>query len=333
MKTFTNLETLPQQLKGGVAALGNFDGLHIGHQAVLTEAGKLAKDSGKSLGVVITEPHPVRFFKPDLPPFRLTPRASRLTLLAEFGVDWAYILPFDQSIASLSTETFVKDILIDRIGVGACVTGPDYHFGKARGGNPAVLQRLGTELGFQSHVIDLIEPEGGRLSSVEADKALSSSAIRQLISQGDMQAAASLLGYWWRVETTVIKGDQRGRTIGFPTANLALGDSIRPREGVYTIRINVDGTWYGGVANFGKRPTFDKKDQLLEAHLFDFSGDLYGKEIAVEFVDFIRPEQKFDGLDSLKAQIAADSETARNHLAEDKNDRSKHLLRPLKSRL
>lgn len=328
-----NHDPLKADLRGGVVALGNFDGVHKGHQAVLKTAAAAARSMGVSFGVLLMEPHPVQFFKPDTDPFRLTSEGARIDLLKRCGLDWCHTLTFDTSIAGLSPRAFVSDILLDTLGCSHIVAGSDYRFGKGRAGSIAVLETLGADLGFSVSAVALVEPQEidahAAIENMGQGKGLSSTTIRSLIREGRVRRAADLLGHWWQISATVITGDQRGRTLGFPTANLQLGDSLRPREGVYSVRVRDGDHWYDGVANFGRRPTFNKQDQLLEAHLFDFDGDLYGKHLDVSFVEFIRPEQAFDGLDALKKQIADDSNTARQHLADPANQRSTLTLKPV----
>lgn len=301
---------VPRPLQGAVYALGNFDGVHRGHQIVIGEAARVAKDLGVPLGVLVFEPHPKQFFFPDEPFFRLTPFRAKARLLEKLGVDILAALPFDAEMAKRLGPDFVLDVLVN--GLHAChvVAGYDFRFGKGRTGDAAMLAYMGEAEGFGVSVVEEVAHGG---------EAYSSTRIRERLAAGDPRGAADLLGHAWTVETHVMTGDKRGRTIGFPTANLALEDHVQPALGVYAVRIEIeDGAhkgFYEGVANLGKRPTFNKSDVVLEVHIFDFDGDIYGQHLAVSFIDYLRPEQKFDGLESLKAQIARDSASAREILA------------------
>lgn len=338
-----------QPYRQAIVALGNFDGFHKGHQVVLGEAGRMARKANLPLGVVLTEPHPVTFFNPETAPFRLTGKEARLDLLAGFGCDWCHILPFTQKLAAMEAEKFITEILKDRLDISHVVVGFDYRFGKGREGDIILLKKWGKQLGFGVTVINLVpadlpiqeyrsaramvDTQNGRSNTVsmrvkEDTKALSSTAIRQEIQQGHVRRAAALLGHWWVIAGSVVKGDQRGRTIGFPTANIPLGASIRPKFGVYAVRVRgagdpIKNDIVEGIANIGQRPTFDKKDTLLEVHLFDFDRDIYGRSLLVEFVQFIRPEKKFDGIDALLQQIKVDCKIAKKILGNTDNKRSK----------
>ncbi|MFZ3032939.1 MAG: bifunctional riboflavin kinase/FAD synthetase [Parvibaculum sp.] len=301
---------VPRPLQGGVFALGNFDGVHLGHQMVLTEAARVAKELGAPLGVLVFEPHPQQFFFPDKPFFRLTPFRAKARLLEKLGVDILTALPFDAEMAQREGPEFILDVLVKGLNVVHVVAGYDFRFGKGRGGDATMLSYMGEQEGFGVSIVKEVIHEG---------EAYSSTRIRERLAAGDPRGAAELLGHSWTVETHVITGDRRGRTIGFPTANLALEDHVQPALGVYAVKVEIeDGPhkgYYDGVANLGRRPTFNKSDILLEVHLFDFEGDIYGHHMSVSFIDYLRPEQKFDGLDALKAQIAADSARAREILA------------------
>jgi riboflavin kinase/FMN adenylyltransferase len=310
MKIIRHYEQLPPGLRGAVYALGNFDGVHLGHQQVIGRAAEVAKQLGVPLGVLVFEPHPQQFFFPDRPFFRLTPFRAKARLLEKMGVDVLAALPFDTRMSRMLAPEFVMDVLVNGLQPVHVVTGYDFRFGKARGGDVATLSYMGEMEGFGVSIVDAVKEDGVTYSSTR---------IRELLGKGDPRGAAKLLGHWWTVETHIQHGDQRGRTIGFPTANLPLEDHVEPALGVYAVRIEIeDGPHkglYDGVANVGRRPTFDKQDVLLEVHIFDFAGEIYGAHAAVSFIDYIRPEQKFDGLESLKAQIAKDSEKARGILA------------------
>jgi riboflavin kinase/FMN adenylyltransferase len=299
MQIFRHYVQVPESARGATVAIGNFDGVHKGHQALLQHARAL----GEKLGVLVFEPHPQEFFRPDTPRFRLTPFRAKARLLEQHGVSLLFALHFNAEFASLSADEFITKVLVQGLGVRHVIVGEDFCFGKGRQGNLALLQQRGAELGFGVTTFELVG-EG------EASK-ISSTSIREALRDGKPDVAAALLGHPWTVEGRVEGGDRRGRTIGFPTANVSLEGYLEPALGVYAVRVEVDGRKYGGVANFGRRPTFDKKDVLLEVHIFDFEGDIYGQPIVVSFISFLRPEMKFAGLDALKAQIARDSEAAR----------------------
>lgn len=334
MRLFRHHEGLEPRFRGMVAALGNFDGFHRGHHVVIGEAGRLARAMGAGLAVVTTEPHPVSFFARDAEPFRLTPFRERTRLLESFGVDLSLVLPFDKELAATPAQEFVAQVLLGGIGVLHVVVGYDYRFGQGRGGGVDVLRWMGEMEGFG---VTVVEPVRFGIEGA-AGAAYSSTLVRETLREGKARRAAALLGHWWSIAGRVLEGDKRGRTIGFPTANIALEDSIVPALGVYAVRVVIeedDGMpVYEGVANIGRRPTVDAGDAvLLEVFLFEFAGDLYGKHLRVEMVGFIRPEQKFDGLDALKAQIAADCDTARALLSDPENARGRLLPPTLDSYL
>lgn len=310
MDILRHYSPVPRPLQGGVYALGNFDGVHRGHQMVIGEAARVAREIGAPLGVLVFEPHPRQFFFPDEPFFRLTPFRAKARLLEKLGVEILAALPFDAAMAKKLAPEFVLDVLVNGLHASHVVAGYDFRFGKGRAGDASVLAYMGGEEGFGVSIVDEVKHQ---------NQPFSSTRIREKLASGDPRGAAELLGHWWTVETHVMAGDQRGRTIGFPTANLALGEHVQPALGVYAVRVEIEEGphkgFYDGVANFGKRPTFDKKDVILEVHLFNFEGDIYDHHIAVSFIDYLRPEQKFDGLDSLKAQIAKDGDKARALLA------------------
>ncbi|MBP6011167.1 MAG: bifunctional riboflavin kinase/FAD synthetase [Alphaproteobacteria bacterium] len=303
MQIFRHFESLPASARGATVAIGNFDGVHRGHQALL----KHAKTLGDKLGVLVFEPHPQEFFKPDGERFRLTPFRAKARLLERFGVDVLYALHFDASLASLTADEFIAKVLVEGIGARHVVVGEDFQFGKGRTGNIEHLKAKGATLGFATSTFDLV--------GAGPEAKISSTRIREALRAGKPDVAADLLGHAWTVEGRVEHGDQRGRTIGFPTANVSLEGYLEPALGVYAVRVEIGGKSYNGVANFGRRPTFDKKDVLLEVHIFDYAGDLYGQQIVVAFIAYLRPEMKFAGLDALKAQIAKDGEEAKRRLA------------------
>lgn len=298
---------VPDPMRGAVVALGNFDGFHIGHQAVVGRALALARAAGRPVMVATFDPHPARLFRPDAPPFLLTSIPQRFDLFAGFGVDGAIALPFDHAIASESAAMFVDLWLKERMGAAAVVTGWDFTFGKNRSGGTDMLRALTAAHGVTTETVAALEAEGGVASSTR---------IRTHLAAGEMDAAERLLTRPFTIRGTVQHGDKLGRTIGYPTANIALGDYQRARYGIYAVRGHLaDGRILGGAANLGIRPSFDPPKELLEPHFFDFSGDLYGQEIDVELVAYVRPEAKFDGLDALIAQIEADCVEARHILA------------------
>jgi riboflavin kinase/FMN adenylyltransferase len=307
MKVFRHYQGVPDRYRGAVVALGNFDGVHKGHQALIAHACALAEERRAPLGVVAFEPHPQEFFRPGPESFRLTPFRAKARLIAEAGADALFALHFDAEMAGKSAQDFVADVLVAGLGVGCVVVGEDFQFGKGRAGNVTVLSYMGEMEGFGVEVFDPVKAGGEKISSTQ---------IREALKAGRPEDAARLLGHWWSVEGRVEHGEKRGRTIGVPTANMRLDDCLKPAFGVYAVRA----TLYeddravltrDGVANFGIRPMFETDVPLLETWLFDFDGDLYGKHLAVELIAYLRPEAKFDGLDALKAQIAKDADDAR----------------------
>jgi riboflavin kinase/FMN adenylyltransferase len=314
MQVFTDPATLPEAARGAVVAIGNFDGVHPGHLMVIGECRRIADREGRPAAVMAFEPHPRSFFRPDQPTFRLTPAAHRARLLAAAGMDAHFLLPFDRALATLDAEAFVERVPVGALGVAHVVVGYDFHYGRARQGTPAALVAAGQAHGFGVTVMDQASDEGGGVYS--------SSRVRTALGEGDMVGAAQALGRPFEIEGTVLAGDRRGRTLGYPTANIDPADYARPRFGVYAVQVGVpadDGTaavaWHGGVANFGIRPMYALDRPLLEAHLFDFTGDLYGRGVAVRFIRFLRGEGRFDGPAALVAQMDRDSADARAALA------------------
>jgi len=305
---FRGLDPLPQEPRGASVALGNFDGVHLGHQAILGAA----RAVGRKLGVVTFEPHPRSVLRAPSRPFRLTSPASKARALENLGVDLLVEIPFDRDFAQLPPEAFVQRVLGEIVGASHVVVGADFRFGANRAGTSQSLKDLGPRHGFGVTIVEEVQAEDGQ--------AFSSTAIRRHLREGRPQEAAQMLGRWWEVEGVVFTGHQRGRTIGFPTANLSLGDLLEPALGVYAVRCAVgdedDLSWLDGIANIGRRPTVDGETLLLETHVFDFDGDLYGKRMRVQLLGFIRPERKFGNLDELRNQIARDCDTARSILAE-----------------
>lgn len=299
-------QAIPPELRGASVALGNFDGVHRGHQAVIDAARQI----GAPLGVVTFEPHPREFFAPGGPPFRLMNAEARQNRLARLGVARLYELPFGPELAGMAAEAFVREVLVAGLGIAHVVVGADFRFGKARGGNAALLERLGAELGFGTTILPLL---------AFADGAVSSSAIRLALTEGRPRDAARMLGHRHRIDGPVLHGEKRGRDLGFPTANMSVGGLHLPKLGVYAVQVQVlDGPHrgsYGGVASLGVRPMFGENAPNLETFLFDFRGDLYGAHLSVALVDYLRPEAKFDGLPALIAQMEADSAQARAILA------------------
>jgi riboflavin kinase/FMN adenylyltransferase len=299
--------TIPEDARGAAIALGNFDGVHLGHQAAIASARAVADDRSIALGAAVFEPHPRRFFKPDLPPFRLQTARQRARALGEIGVEEVFEIGFDAALSQSTDREFAERILRDLLGAAHVSVGADFRFGKGRMGDAASLEKLGDEFGFS---IDAVEPVR------EGSAKISSTAIREAIAAGAMDRAAAMLGRPWAIEGEVLRGFQRGRDFGFPTANLALGDYVRPRLGIYAVRIDLgDGVLLPGVANVGVNPTVGAlPEPLLETHLFDFSGDLYGKQIEVELIKLLRDEAKFDDVEALKRQMKQDVIDARNAL-------------------
>ncbi|MGV7122547.1 bifunctional riboflavin kinase/FAD synthetase [Sphingopyxis sp. 550A] len=301
-------DRIPETLRDGVIALGNFDGFHLGHQAVVGRAVHHATDDARPCIVATFDPHPVRFFKPDVPPFRLTTLAQRQELFAAAGADAMLVLPFDATLAATTAEDFITELLLGRYGAAGVVTGADFVFGKGRGGNVVTLADHARRLGFFTEMVAPVD---------DAEEVVSSSRIRDALRTGDCATATRLLTRPFTVRNIVQHGDKNGRLLGFPTANLDMGHYLRPRYGIYAVTGKLpDGRLLKGAANLGIRPSFDPPKELLEPHFFDFEGDLYGQEIDVAFHAFIRPEAKFDSMDALMAQIAADCDAAKTLLAE-----------------
>ncbi len=296
-------DIIPDALHGSVMALGNFDGFHLGHQAVAGAAIALAKAEGRPAIIATFDPHPVRHFVPGASPFRLTTLDQRQRLFAAAGADAMMVFDFGADLAGTSAQDFITNLLIRRLGVNTVVTGEDFTFGKQRGGDVSVLREVGGVHGLNSIAIGPINESG---------EVVSSSRIREALQAGDCDAAAALLTRPFAVEGTVQHGDKNGRLLGYPTANIDMGQYLRPRYGIYAVKGHLpDGRLLDGAANLGIRPSFDPPKELLEPYFFDFTGDLYGQTIEVEFHAFIRGEAKFDDLDALKVQMAKDCEAAR----------------------
>ena len=298
---------IPEPLRGGVIALGNFDGFHAGHQAVVGRAVHHAKDEGRPAIVATFDPHPVRFFKPDAAPFRLTTLDQRQELFAAAGADAMLVLPFDAALAGTTAQDFITGLLLDRYGAAGVVTGSDFVFGKSRGGDVVILAEHARTHGFFTEMVAPVD---------DTEEVVSSSRIRDALRIGDCATAARLLTRPFTVRGIVQHGDKNGRLLGFPTANIDMGNYLRPRYGIYAVTGRLpDGRILKGAANLGIRPSFDPPKELLEPHFFDFAEDIYGAEIDVVFHAFLRPEAKFDGMDALMAQIAADCDAAKDLLA------------------
>ncbi|MEO0713213.1 MAG: riboflavin biosynthesis protein RibF [Pseudomonadota bacterium] len=303
MAVYADYRRLPDAAKGFSVALGNFDGVHAGHRAVMDAA-----RAAGPLGVATFEPPPRAYFRPNDPPFRIFRPARRNAVLLDIGAQAVFELPFNADMAAMTDEQFAQDVLKDGIGAAHVAVGFDFRFGRGRMGDAGRLASLGRAMGFDVTIVEEIEALGGKASST---------AIREALIAGEPGKAADLLGSVWIADGTVEGGEKRGRTIGFPTANLHLGDLIHPKHGVYAVRARIDrsGDWIDGVANFGRTPTTGLRDPLLETYLFDFDQDIYGKWMEVALVAFLRPELKFDGLDEMIEQMHRDVDTAKAALA------------------
>ena len=297
-------EALPPAMQGAIVALGNFDGFHLGHQRVVAEAVEWARAEGRPAIVATFDPHPVRHFAPHVPPFRLTTLDQRHELFLAAGADAMLVFHFDDALAGMDAQGFVADLLGSQVRAAGVVTGEDFTFGKARGGNVAVRRDVGATCGITTRAIGPVKFDG---------QVVSSSRIRDALKAGDCDLAGRLLTRPFAIRGEVIHGDKRGRTIGYPTANMDMGMYLRPRFGIYAVtgRVLATGEPLKGAANLGVRPMFDPPKELLEPYFFDFAGDLYGQEIEVELRHFLRPEAKFDGLEPLIAQMERDCAQAR----------------------
>ncbi|PPB82236.1 riboflavin kinase/FMN adenylyltransferase [Albidovulum inexpectatum] len=306
MRTHFHWTGLSEADRGASVAMGNFDGVHLGHQAVIDQA----RRSGLPLGIVTFEPHPREYFAPDSPPFRLMNAEARMHRLEKLGVDQLYQLPFDARLAGMEADRFIDEVLVAGLGIAHVTVGADFRFGKGRGGDVATLQSAAKRHGFGVTVAQLI-----RIDGVE----ISSTAIRKALSDGRPRDAARMLGHWHRIEGEVLHGDKRGRDLGFPTANMGLNGLHLPRLGVYAVKVDVltgpHAGSYRGVASLGVRPMFGSNQPNLETYIFDFSGDLYGQHLSVALIDFLRPEMTFDGIPALVEQMRRDCEAARAILA------------------
>ncbi|HEY4115958.1 MAG TPA: bifunctional riboflavin kinase/FAD synthetase [Rhizomicrobium sp.] len=311
MRIFRHYDDIPEAYRRAAVAIGNFDGVHLGHQALLARTKALARANSAPAGVLAFEPHPQEYFRPEAEPFRLTPFRTKARLLAECGVDAMYAVAFDAAMAQRTAEEFVRDVLVQGLGARAVIVGGDFRFGKGRAGDTAMLAELGRRYGF---ALEVFEP----VLAHDAQK-ISSTEIRDALKAGKPEVAAQLLGHWWAIEGHVEHGDARGRELGFPTANMPLDGYMRPAFGIYAVRATITesekpGRRYFGVANVGIRPMFETPRPLIETYLFDFSGDLYGKHLSVELIAYLRPEMTFDSVEALKSQMTKDSEQARHIL-------------------
>ncbi len=306
MIVLDGIDSVPPAARGAVLAIGNFDGVHRGHQALLRTAREQAARLGAPAGVILFEPHPREFFQPDKPHFRLTPLARKLELLEHFGLDLAIVLAFDGTLAGLSAQDFIDRIIVRALAARHVVVGYDFRFGQGRTGDPETMRRAGRALGFGVTVVEQV---------ADAGEVFSSNAVRAALAEGDVASAAHILGHWWRVSGEVIGGFKRGTGMGFPTANVALSSGTAFAHGIYAVRVHLEGRVYPAAAYLGTRPTFDDGAPMLEVFLLDFDGDLYGREIGVEFIAYVRADAKFDSIDALKAQIAKDCAQAQAILA------------------
>jgi riboflavin kinase/FMN adenylyltransferase len=298
------IDDVPPGLQGGIVAIGNFDGVHRGHAELLRIAVAAARARGIRAVVLTFEPHPRTLFKPDTPVFRLTPLAEKTCLVAALGIDGVVVIPFDRSFSTIPAEAFIATFLVERLAIVGAVVGDDFHFGKGRGGSARSLKVAGDALGFPVEIV-------ARVAEASAAP-ITSSEIREALAGGNIARANALLGHRWFVTGEVIAGDRRGRELGFPTANMRLAPDCRLRQGIYAVRFGrADGTVFAGVASYGRRPTFDNGPPLLETFAFDFSGDLYGETVTVTFLDWIRPEERFETVAALIGAMNRDAETAR----------------------
>ena len=311
MAIYRHTSDLPPRARGAVVAIGNFDGIHRGHQQVLEQVERLAAAAQASTAVLTFEPHPRRFFQPDAPSFQLTPFRLKARLIEALGIDNLFVLSFNRALSQLGAEAFVRDILVRDLRVRHVVVGDNFHFGHRRQGDGAYLARMGRDLGFGVSVLPRIAGPNG--------EAYSSTAIRDYLMAGNPTRAALLLGRYWEIEGRVQAGAKLGRSLGFPTANIPLSDSLEPARGVYAVRAAANHgaalRWGAGVASLGVRPTVGGRDVLLEVHLFDVDRDLYGQHVRVALVDYLRPEWHFDSLEAMRAQMHEDARRARVILA------------------
>ncbi len=316
MKLLHTFENLPESVRGAGVAIGNFDGLHLGHRGVIKQLRSLCESQNLPLGVLMFDPTPFNFFSPNSPSKRIMSLERRVKILRQGGLDVAFALPFDAKMAGRTDFEFAKQVLVDGLGVSAVSVGYDFCYGKKRMGNVSTLKQFGADLGFEVLVTEKISPDNRETGAHGEELKISSTQIRELISKGDMESAKLMMKDYWVIEADVIHGEKRGRTLGYPTANMLLSDYQHPKHGIYAVWTRIEGEqdWRKGVANFGRTPTTGDRDPLLEVFLFDFDSDLYGKELEVAFVEYLRPEEKFDGIEPLIEQMNKDSEKAKQIL-------------------
>ncbi len=318
MLVFRHYQDLPEEARGAVVAIGNFDGIHRGHQAVIGKAGRLARELEAPHAVLSFEPHPRSFFNSKGPPFRLTPFRIKARLIEALGVELLYVLTFDKSLAAMSAKGFVEQVLAKGLGARHLVVGADFHFGKGRQGDVGTLKQQGRGFGFSVSSVTKVAVPGG--------EAFSSTRVREYLAAVNPTRAALFLGRYYEIEGRIQHGDKRGRELGYPTANIPLGEIAEPGFGVYAVRAGIDRgaetEWHDGVANLGIRPMFESAEPLLEAHLFDFDQDIYGQHMRVALVDYLRPEMSFEGLEALISQMDEDAKRARVILALEEWDAS-----------
>lgn len=307
MQVVHGYHDVPIKARGSAVAIGNFDGVHRGHQVLLERAVANARRLGVPAAVLVFEPHPIEFFHPEEPHFRLTPLQQKLAIFEELGLDLVVVLTFDAKLAALPPQAFITDVLVEGLGARHVVIGYDFFFGHKRAGTPDVMREAAAKCGFGLSVVEPVAADG---------EAFSSSAIRLHLAQGDVKGAARMLGRWWRVAGKVVGGAKRGTGLGFPTANVPLPRGTGLGHGIYAVRVYMEGQSLDGAAYLGTRPTYDDGKPVLEVFLFGFDDDLYGREIEVEFIEFIRPDRKFESSEALIAQMEIDCARARDILGE-----------------
>ncbi|WP_072396906.1 bifunctional riboflavin kinase/FAD synthetase [Hyphomicrobium sp. CS1GBMeth3] len=308
MRVIHGSDEIPLEARGAVLALGNFDGVHRGHQVLIRQAIDAARRDGRPAGVLLFEPHPREFFNPDAPHFRLTPLEEKLAVLEELGVDLAIVLPFNAELAALDAERFIGDVLVNALGVKHVFVGYHFFFGRNRSGSTETLRAAGAAHGFDVTVVEPVSERG---------EPFSSTAVRLALAEGDVKHAAELLGRHWRISGPVVGGAKRGTGLGFPTANVAMPKGTALGHGIFAVRVTLDGRQLDGAAYLGTRPTFDNGMPVLEVFLFDFDEAIYGRTIEVSFIDKVRDDRKFSDADELVRQMQIDCEAARRILAQD----------------
>jgi len=326
MLLIRGFETPPGEALGAAVAIGNFDGVHRGHQVLIQKTRELARQNGCLAGAIVFEPHPREFFTPEEPHFRLTPLSEKQRLFALYGLDLTIVLDFNARLARLSANQFIKDVLRDYLAVSHVVVGYDFSFGQGRTGTAETLEKAGRDYGFGVKIIPAQRAQGtpnrnkksvpdNFMENPKATEVFSSSNIRKHLRNGNVRAAACAMAHWWRVTGSVIKGAKVGTGMGHPTANIALPPGTALAHGIYAVRVIIGQKHYNGAAYFGTRPSLDDGAPLLEVTIFDFSGDLYTKEISIDFIDYVRPDKSFSSLDLLKKQIDEDCKNVRELLA------------------